>query len=156
MKAITLWQPWASLWASGAKIFETRGRAIQYRGPIAIHAAKKPFDTAPFFGSELCLFANALGLPDIYSFDELPYGAIIATTEIIGCYPIVSRTRIYGKGVEAVIYKKGERVSITSDELLFGDWRPGRFAWEVDERKILPEPVYVSGKQGLWNWEGVI
>jgi hypothetical protein len=43
MKAITIWQPWASLKACGAKEFETRSWATSYRGPIAIHAAaKKP------------------------------------------------------------------------------------------------------------------
>lgn len=56
MKAITLWQPWASLIAIGAKKYETRSWKTNYRGPIAIHAAKKdpckmpilvePFETA--------------------------------------------------------------------------------------------------------------
>jgi hypothetical protein len=41
-----------------------------------------------------------------------------------------------------------------TDEFLFGDWRPGRFAWELANVKALPEPVPVSGKRGLWNWEG--
>lgn len=41
MKAITLWQPWASLLACGAKGYETRSWATSYRGQIAIHAAKK-------------------------------------------------------------------------------------------------------------------
>lgn len=39
MKAITLWQPWASLVATGAKIIETRSWGTRHRGPIAIHAA---------------------------------------------------------------------------------------------------------------------
>lgn len=41
MKAITLWQPWASLIAVGAKTIETRGRQTHYRGPLAIHAATR-------------------------------------------------------------------------------------------------------------------
>lgn len=40
LKAITLLQPWASLVAMGAKTIETRPYATQYRGPLAIHAAK--------------------------------------------------------------------------------------------------------------------
>ncbi len=40
MKAITIWQPWASLIACGAKKYETRSWATNYRGPIAIHAAR--------------------------------------------------------------------------------------------------------------------
>lgn len=39
MKAITIWQPWASLLAHRVKTYETRSWATAYRGPIAIHAA---------------------------------------------------------------------------------------------------------------------
>ena len=42
MKAITIRQPWASLLVSGKKLYETRGWATSYTGPIAIHAAKWP------------------------------------------------------------------------------------------------------------------
>ena len=42
MKAITIWQPWAFLLAMGAKQYETRSWETAYRGPIAIHAAKRP------------------------------------------------------------------------------------------------------------------
>lgn len=42
MKALTLWQPWASLIALGVKTIETRGWSTNYRGPLAIHAAKRP------------------------------------------------------------------------------------------------------------------
>lgn len=41
MKALTLWQPWASLIAIGAKTIETRGWSTSYRGPLAIHAAQR-------------------------------------------------------------------------------------------------------------------
>lgn len=41
MKVITLWEPWASLIAVGAKMIETRSWNTNYRGRIAIHAAKK-------------------------------------------------------------------------------------------------------------------
>ena len=41
MKALTIWQPWASLIARGVKQYETRSWATKYRGPIAIHAAMK-------------------------------------------------------------------------------------------------------------------
>lgn len=36
MKAITIWQPWASLLAYGGKQFETRSWATSYRGPMDI------------------------------------------------------------------------------------------------------------------------
>lgn len=154
MKAITLWQPWASLWACGAKEFETRSWATSYRGPIAIHAAKRPFDTDPYFDKELYPFADALGLSDIYSFHMLPYGCIIATAELVGCHRMV---RHGGRGMssdspgwietESGIYEP------TEQELLFGDWTPGRFAWEIANVKMLETPIPAKGGQRLWNWE---
>ena len=41
MKAISLWNPWAALIRCGAKTIETRSWSTQYRGQLAIHAAKK-------------------------------------------------------------------------------------------------------------------
>ena len=41
MKALTLWQPWASLVALGHKRIETRCWSTKYRGDLAIHAAAK-------------------------------------------------------------------------------------------------------------------
>ena len=35
---------------------------------------------------------------------------------------------------------------------MFGDWTPGRYAWELSDMKIIA-PVPVSGRQGLWEWE---
>src|SRR3972149_12240119 len=40
MKAISLWQPWASLIAVGAKKYETRSWDTPYRGPLVICASK--------------------------------------------------------------------------------------------------------------------
>jgi hypothetical protein len=41
MKALTLWQPWATAIALGLKHYETRTWFVGYRGDLAIHAAKK-------------------------------------------------------------------------------------------------------------------
>lgn len=40
IKALTLYQPWATLIAIGAKKIETRSWDTKYRGPLAIHASK--------------------------------------------------------------------------------------------------------------------
>lgn len=153
MKAITLWQPWASLLACGAKEFETRSWATSYRGPIAIHAAaKKP---SGIWGAIEPIIDRVRELLHITDPDELPRGAVIATAELVGCYKIV---RYGGRGLsgndpgwidddEKGIYFPSEQ------ELMFGDWTPGRYAWELADVKILPEPIPVKGMQGLWNWE---
>src|SRR3546814_21127441 len=41
VKAISLWQPWASAIALGHKSIETRHWPTKYRGELAIHAAKR-------------------------------------------------------------------------------------------------------------------
>ncbi len=146
MKAITLWQPWASLWACGMKQYETRSWATSYRGPIAIHAAKKPFDTDTYFDRELYPFANALNLKDIYSFGELPYGCIVATAELVDCHKMARD--------EYNVFRIKNKV-ISYNELLFGDWTPGRYAWEIAKVKMLNEPIPARGGQRLWNWEGL-
>lgn len=40
MRAISLWEPWASLIRTGAKTFETRSWETKYRGLLLICAAK--------------------------------------------------------------------------------------------------------------------
>jgi len=45
LKAITLYEPWASLMAIGAKRNETRGCRTTHRGDIAIHVAKTDHGT---------------------------------------------------------------------------------------------------------------
>lgn len=151
LRAITLWQPWASLWALQLKRFETRSWETRYRGQIAIHAAKKLFNTDCYLDRELYPFADALGLPDIYSFDKLPYGCVVATAELVGCYPMIGRISVEGKAVYAQYRKDGHIEEVTGKELLFGDWTPGRFAWEIKNVKLLPEPVPMKGAQGLWT-----
>ena len=41
MRALTLWQPYASLIAMGVKVYETRSWGTAYRGDLVIHAAAK-------------------------------------------------------------------------------------------------------------------
>lgn len=158
MKAITLWQPWASLLACGAKKFETRSWATNYRGPIALHAAQKPFNTDIYLDRELHIFAEALCLPDIYSFESLPYGCVIATAEMVECWKITDRGHTLGSQHAARIEggKYGGKTNIVEGkEILFGDWTPGRYAWEFKNMMLLPKPIPAKGKQGLWNWDMV-
>lgn len=162
MKAITVWQPWASLIACGAKEFETRGWATSYRGPIAIHAAARKCDTKDIPASAihdmvmaLHPFTSKLAKTTMYlPLEILPRGCIIATAELVGCHKIVLHG---GRGLPSTapgwletdrgIYEPSER------ELLFGDWAPGRFAWELQNVKMLDTPIPANGKQRIWNWE---
>ena len=176
MKALTIYQPYAALIAAGGKRYETRSWKTSYRGPIAIHAGKnrKAFplfgfpgpDGKPTFASEFCRVFPSETRKDV-PFDKLfwrIYGAVIATAELAGCWRIVSRP---GADIEAAkdIPIGGEldvpkhhpdfgRIIVPPErELLFGDWTPGRWAWELANVATLPEPVYCNGNQGLWEWK---
>jgi len=37
-------------------------------------------------------------------------------------------------------------------ELDFGDWRPGRYAWRLENIRLPGYPIKVVGRQGLWNF----
>lgn len=159
MKALSLWQPWASLLACGAKRYETRSWATNYRGPMAIHASKKLFDTGTYLDRELHPFADALGLPDIYSFDTLPRGCVIATADLLECYQVIPNTLKCADGNYRLnLTRNGGRGTATyafvpKDELLFGDFSYGRYIWEFANVKLLTAPAPAKGAQGLWNWE---
>src|SRR4051812_8909176 len=81
MRAISLWQPWASLWCSPAKVHETRHWSTAYRGWVAVHAAKRRIDD---FGGDpvdsICdnIWGHHWGL-------ELPRGAIVGRVRLIAC-----------------------------------------------------------------------
>lgn len=122
MKALSLWQPWASAMALGLKRVETRHWSTTYRGPLAIHAAKR-------WTRDEREFAEMMGLPT-----ELPLGAIVAVGNLRSCL----RT-------EAVF------VSLSMQEESWGNYSDGRFAWVFDDIRALPEPVLFKGAQGFFD-----
>jgi len=130
MKAISLHQPWASLIAIGAKEMETRHWTTEYRGPIAIHAAKSKANEAVFYSEPFrSVFASAY----IRNFDQLPFGAIIA------------------EGVLERIFKAdGIAPKLSANEKAFGDFSAGRAAWWIKHIRAF-EPVPFVGQQGLFE-----
>lgn len=126
IKAITLHQPWASL-VGISKLFETRGWSTDYRGKIAIHAAKKQKDTDDWCEE----------LSDLLPKGELPFGAVVATADLTDC----------------VLMTK-EFINQQSEiERRCGLWEPRRYAWKLENIQILSEPIPARGKQGLWDFE---
>jgi len=132
MKCISLWQPWATLVAIGAKQYETRHWSTGYRGLIAIHAAKK-WDRELY---AMCLgapFGRCLAGGGYADPKELPFGAIVAVARL---------TRIYR--TENIIYQ------ISDQERAFGDYSPGRYAWQLEKIARI-DPLPFRGQQGLWE-----
>ena len=167
MKALTIWQPWASLIACGAKRYETRSWPTKYRGPIAIHAAVKDPKKLPLQGKEALERAvrEEIDAGRCPTWCFMPTGAVIATAELVNVWhivyhpgPNVDKARHIDIGAESMTEDKhdphfGDYFVPTDMEIALGDWTPGRYAWELANVKPLPCPIPVKGKQGLWNFE---
>lgn len=143
-KVITLIEPWGTLIALGAKKIETRSWRTNYRGPLAIHAGKSvnmDVLSNPHFQRVLTMDGKR------YKTD-FPRGQIIAVCKLVDCVQITSNT-ITGEPMAG-----SKAVGIP--ERFFGDYAPGRWAWLLDEIKILENPVTVKGSLGLWNYNGIL
>jgi hypothetical protein len=149
MKALTLTQPWATLVAIGAKRIETRSWGTSYRGPLAIHAAKG----FPKWAQETCLedqFWKALNgkRPMVLAYKpKLPCGVVLATCRLIDC-----RSTVYKVPNGVAVFEKYPKLE-TDQELEFGDYAPGRWAWVLEDVKPLPEPIPAKGSLGLWDFD---
>lgn len=144
MKAISLWQPWASLIATGAKRYETRSWATKFRGPLLICAAKKGLTENALrdmlqrteFREAL---ASAIGYqpktvwPPLQP-KHLPFGKAVAIVDLVDCIRTEELTE--------------EQIGADKP---FGDFSPGRFAWKLENVRAFKEPFQVSGAQCLFE-----
>jgi hypothetical protein len=129
MKAISLWQPWASaIWLRWKRI-ETRHWSTDYRGPLAIHAAKRWTREEREFWADMC---------EVEGFDadahEMPFGAVICTVCLVDVKP-----------TEQLIG------SISEQEERWGNYGPGRFGFVFEGLQRLPRPVPFKGMQGFFD-----
>jgi activating signal cointegrator 1 len=143
IKAITLWQPWATLMAIGAKRFETRSWSTSYKGPIAIHAAKRPIKSVEL-NHMMRLVIKDRGLLR----SDFPLGQVVAIGYLRKIYPTSHRGIIRAGTIPIYLPP-----SPNSQEGSFGDWSHGRFAWLITDIWHLVEPVPARGRQQLWNWQ---
>jgi hypothetical protein len=126
VKALSLWQPWATSIALGHKRHETRSWSTNYRGPVLIHAAR----TFPAQARGVAVHEVSVGrLPS-----RLPFGCFVALAEI-----------------EDVVPAEEVKLRTTAVDRLLGDFSEGRFAWVLVRVRPLSEPVPARGRQGLWR-----
>lgn len=128
MMCISLWQPWATLCVLGIKCNETRHWATKHRGPLLIHAAKKPV-----VGYALDLHKDLMTRFNVKT-GILAYGAIVGQVELVNC-----------REVELV------RDHLLERELLCGNYGDGRFAWLFHSPKKFERPIPCRGFQRMWN-----
>lgn len=175
MKALTLWQPWASLVAEGVKTIETRSwpapqSLIGER--IAIHASKKKVGWGADCPYEVWAPLFRIDQPGRLV-ETLPLGEVIATARLADCVPImpaeprgayVSEFDDEGDsphqrgGLWLTGYRRNEWSGAYNGTPLrieeqrpFGDYAPNRWAWLLDDvQKIVPVPT--RGRQRLWEF----
>jgi hypothetical protein len=145
MKALTLWQPWASLVIFGAKKVETRTWKTKYRGPIAIHAA---VSIPSFLGKsrEGTAFKAALAVvAEKHNWNDCfwPKGqGVPAAGAVLGIVKLIE--------IEPTHHCSAD---LSTQELLFGNYEDGRYAWFLEVVERFKTPIPVRGNRMLWNWE---
>lgn len=148
MKAISLWQPWATLVAIGAKRIETRSWSTGYRGPIAIHAAQK---ITPEFG-RICHskpFSSVLFAAGYDEMECFEFGKIIALANLAD---VSTTEHICNAGEEFEQESIVKAYRTRRNERSFGDYSNGRFGWLIDNAKKFPEAIPFRGRQRIFNW----
>ena len=128
MKALSLWQPWAEAIAHGSKQVETRDWGTDYRGPIAIHAAKRwteeERETAHYFYGQ-----------GWTSMVEPARGVVVCVAELVD--------------VRMMTMTSCNLVPRT--EYSLGLWEPGRYAWYLENVRRLSHPLPLRGQRKLFE-----
>jgi hypothetical protein len=162
MKALTLYQPYASLIACGVKTIETRSWSTPYRGLLAIHAAK----TVPWEweeeGAGLCeRFKEQLGgrvLGDRHSLfggNVLPMSAIVAVADFTACLPTTDDDEEYLCQLESGKFQN-HRIFISEENRLTGNFSSDRFGWCLSNIRALKNPVPARGNRGIWDVDAAL
>lgn len=102
---------------------------------------------------------------------SLPLGVLLGTVEAVRALPIV----FYDDGPPAgwdesspiidtatdngirrlTLWDRGDIEGYEkdiSDQVLFGHWVPGGWAWQLANPEPFAAPIPVKGKQGVWEW----
>lgn len=144
-KAISLTQPWASLMAIGAKVNETRSRAWNYQGDVAIVSTKEVWRAQVPNYAETALkwlwhFRDKFpgyhaNIHDLYL--SLPFGKIVCVVEKTGCFKTSGM----------------EMPNLSTVELEIGNYSPDRFFYPTRNFRQLKEPIPWRGTQGIYEVE---
>ena len=175
MKAISLWQPWASLIAAGVKPYETRSWAPPREligQPIAIHAAKRIDRGAAEFAEELMygqhetggfaladkLEASMADTPDelMGRFGQalMPVGCVVCIARLDAAFQLGDPAKGTAMPAASVVRRITSRqmpecFTVRYDD--FGDYAPGRWAWLLTDVKPLTPPAPAIGRQGIFE-----
>lgn len=150
---LTLTEPWASLVVDGQKRFETRYWPTRYRGLLLIQAAKgfptgaralcyeEPFKSALLARSDLDQFRRDMLFYDPVEFLSKTLGRILGAVDFLD----TERTEKVAQLLEALENHQADQ------ELEFGDYSAGRWAFRFENPRRFREPVPVRGALGIWG-----
>ena len=136
VKAISLYEPWATAIRLGLKQYETRSWPTSYRGPLLICGAKRWSTAQRDFllrRDVQAALGGALVIPG-YGPQRMLLGKAACLVDLVSCRQIT------------------RQAWPTRPEALFGDWTPGRYAWQCANVRPI-EPFPVTGRQGLFEVE---
>ena len=133
MRTISLWQPWSTLIAIGAKQYETRSWNVSFRGEIAIHAARTA-NQLPI--AKMKPFCDVLAAAGFAHPSMLPLGTVLCVATLVDCFR-----------------SEDIRQFLSDQEKAFGDYGPGRYAWQLASVRVLATPIPARGQQGIWDWK---
>lgn len=167
MRALSLWQPHASLCCLlrpepnplriAEKPFETRGEwasRVQL-GDLVIHAAKADGDVCligsqPFLGVLVSHGIVEIGRDGITRShgDLLPFGAALGVVEVVAVW----RTNEAGlQCVRRTDAPIAGRADLPMHTRQFGDFSPGRTLLQLQNVRPLSRPLPMRGRQGLFT-----
>lgn len=168
MKALTIWQPWASLIIAGAKPYEFRG----WRAPrsmigqrIVIHAAAHKIDRDEAI--QLWTILMDRDCSEILGIDAGDLAEAAAETCLIPERAIPILQRVIMSRIEPLPMACGLGTALLGEPRIgtdiaeeFGVPRANdsdrdehaNWGWPLTDIEVWPEPIPMRGAQGFWNW----
>lgn len=136
MKALTLWEPWATFMALGYKTIETRDWPTRYRGALAIHAAKRRPDP-----DDVAYLWEAADIREPIP-QEWPLGRVLCLVDLTDC--------VFGDQ-PGMLMPEGWKGEHPWREYVLGALTTDRFGFVTCNLRRLEKPILVRGAQGLWS-----
>ena len=131
MKVLSLQEPYATFIKEGFKKIETRSWKTNYRGKLLIHAGKSNKWLNEISDSRV---------KRLLELTSLNHGKIICQVDLVDC--------VYMDEQFIDEIKKNNEI-----EYLLGIYKVGRYAWILDNIKIIDNPIEINGKLNLWEFE---
>lgn len=152
MKAITIWQPWASLVMMGAKQYETRSWQTKHRGPLAIHAGQSRHTVDLIYTNPI--IRTHYHAKHMLDERAIPFSAVLGVVLLMECFEVQPAGEHETTLMRTTEKNHARETWLKQDESRLGDFTPGRFAWELRVVEIFRSPIRARGSQGLWEWAG--